>query len=337
MSLSLLISMTASIVANGATASGPEATAVTPTALAPPSAEVVLMPLTSLGSTEQSLAAVEGVLAAELAKLASARFATAASLAAADPELAAGLVACDGVVSCLVDLLRTRKLTALVVGNVAGLGDHLVLNLKLIDVTSGAERRRAREEMSGGDRELIKPMRRAAVMLLAPERLTGELEVRATQVGVRLFIDGDKVATAPLAASRFALLAGRHAVEAKGDGLVPMSTMVDIAYDEVSTLDVLLPPNTLFIKGGTPFRAQWWTWVVGGAGVASLGVAGGYYRQHYLAAAEIERRAAAGSLDANDSSLRRAWQKDLQRARIAASLGAALVLSTGVLWLVDLL
>lgn len=293
-------------------------------------ARIVVMPLTSLGSTDEAVQVVERVLAGELRNIAGSRLLSYDELRGKEQKLVAHLEACDGVLDCLNEVFGAFGWQQFMVGNLAGLGQERVINLKLIDVRTGAVIRRASEPATGEERELISQMRKAAVLLLAPERFTGIVEVHATQAGVEVLIDGQPVGTVPLPSPRLTVLAGRHAVEARGEGLVPFSSMLDVPYEGVVPLTILLPENTLFVGGATPFRARWWPWVMGAVGVVAAGVGGYFYYYYVQLARDMEK-----DLSVSGAAKRDDWHSALVRSRIAGGAGGALLTTVGVLFVTD--
>jgi hypothetical protein len=312
---------------------------------------IAMLPISSLGSTEEAMASIARVLAGELGKLAGEpaqlasrrpvitgpRLVTADRLEQSYPRIWKDLLRCDFVTDCALEVLGAHGWDAFIVGNIAGLGDERVINLKLIDVRSGTERRRASEKASGDESELIKQMRKAAVLLLAPELFTGTLEIHAAQPGVQIIIDGQMQGTTPLAQPRFEVLAGKHAVEATGEGLVPFESLVEVAYGEVVPLNVMLPENTVFVGGDAPFRARWWTWTLAAAGAASGGLGGYFYYQHTQTADRISKRAERGTLTHADTDMVDAWDRDYKVATGLFAAGGLLVTTVGTLLVIDLL
>ena len=96
---------------------------------------------------------------------------------------------------------------------------------------------------------------------------------------------------------------GRHAVEAKSEGRVPYSSFIDVAYEETATVNVLLPDNTVFVGGSTPFRARWWTWSIAGLGVVSAGLGAFFNIQQANTVDEIEEKFGNGNLNIGESGL----------------------------------
>jgi hypothetical protein len=305
-------------------------------AAAPPSYDqVVMMPLSSLGSTDDAAEAIQRVLVAEIGAILGDRLIPPETLARASSEIREGLTACDGVVECLVELVGGAGWDAFIVGNVAGLGEDRAINLKLIDVRLGREVRRTAEKASGDEARLIVQMRKAAVELVAPGKFAGALELVARQEGVAIVIDGTPAGVTPLATTRLELTAGRHALEAKREGYVPFSTMVEIAYGEVKQVTIDLPLSTAFVGGETPYRYRWWTWAMAGAGVLGVGLGVYFNTLHIDGVESLERRNETG-LSANDADTLEEARGHRKRSLIFYGVGGAFLLGTAALWSLDL-
>ncbi len=297
--------------------------------------KIAMMPLSSLGSTDEAVRAIERVLLGELEKLLGARLVKPSELLTQGREVKVGLKSCEGKVVCLIEVVGGMGWDAFIVGNVAGLGEGRVINLKLFDVRSAGEVRRSSESASGDETTLIANMRKAAVELLAPELFLGAIEVQALQPGVNIVVDGRLVGTTPLASNRVDVAVGRHALEATGDGLVPFSDFVEVRYGEVVPVAIQLPQNTVFVGGDTPFRNRWWTWTLAGTGLVATGL-GAYF--NYLqsdAVRQIEQRAKDGRLGADQQDLYDQEQAQWQRALVFYGIGGTLLGGVGVLWVVD--
>jgi len=298
---------------------------------------LAMMPLSSLGSTEEASQAIERVLVGEFKKLLGDRLIAPNELLSRGDVARGAFLECEGLVVCLVEVIGGLGWDAFVVGNIAGLGNDQVINLKLIDVRTGGEVRRASEPVSGDETQLIAKMRKAAVTLLAPELLVGTLDVRCPQANVRILVDGVLAGTTPLAGSRIEVPVGRHAIEANGEGLVPFSKLVDVQYDESVTLSIELPSNALYVGGSALFRQQWWTWALAGTGGLVTGV-GGYFNYLQTTTVDrIERRAKAGTLTQEHADLFDEEKANWRRALTFYGVGGTMLLSVGVLYLVDLL
>lgn len=297
--------------------------------------KIAMMPLSSLGSTDEAVRAVERVLLGELEKLLGKRLVKPADLLSQGREVKTGLKSCEGKVVCLIEVIGGIGWDAFVVGNVAGLGEGRVINLKLIDVRSGGEVRRSSENATGDETTLIANMRKAAVELLAPELFLGTIEVQAGQPGVSIVVDGRLAGTTPLANNRIDVAVGRHAIEATGEGLVPFSDFVEVRYGEVVPISIQLPDNTVFVGGATPFRNRWWPWTLAGTGLVATGLGAYFNYLHADAVRQIERRASDGRLGADNVDLYDQAQADWQRALVFYGVGGAVLGGVGVLFTID--
>ncbi|MEM6730628.1 MAG: hypothetical protein AAF658_03680 [Myxococcota bacterium] len=299
--------------------------------------QIFLAPLSSLGSTEEELQAIERVLYEELRRFVPDSLRREEALLATSEAASDAYQECERVADCVVEVLAALGWDGLIVGNVAGLGGDKAITLKLYDLRSGGELRRASATLSGDEAQLIRSMREAAATLVAPAQLKGTLAFTVSQPGVQVFLDGELVGTAPLEDSRVDVPIGRHAVEGRGDGLVSYSSFVDVGYGEVAPVEVVLATNSLVLGAGTPYRNRWWPWTIAGVGALSLGV-GGYFNAEQAASAdELEERFGAGSLDAGARDLIEQERSDWRTARAFYAAGATLVATTLVLFALDLL
>jgi hypothetical protein len=297
---------------------------------------IAMMPLSSLGSTDESVDAVEQLLQGELNKLLGERLILPDALHEQPEHIRTAFHTCEGVVACLVEVMGGLGWDAFIVGNLAGLGERRVINLKLIDVHSGSEVRRASEKASGDESQLIVNIRKAAVQLVAPHLFTGDIELVASQSNVTVQLDGKLLGVTPLAQTRVSVPAGHHALEASGEGLVPFSTMLTIAYGETKTVTVDLAQSTAFMGGSTPFRHRWWTWAIAGAGLVAVGL-GSYFNYLQVDTVNtIERRAGNDNLGAGSADLYQQQQDHWTRAVVFYGSGSALLTTAGVLLIIDL-
>src|SRR5262249_12702540 len=136
-----------------------------------------------------------------------------ADVVAANPRLAA----CTADPACLAPLARALKVTRVVAGNVGGLADNYVVNLKLVDDT-GRELRRATATLTGSPDELIAEIRVAAYRLVAPERLVGNIGILSDVPGATVTLDGIDVGKTPLAGPLMNLPVGVHKLAVMREG-----------------------------------------------------------------------------------------------------------------------
>ena len=298
---------------------------------------IALMPLTSLGSTDEAVDAIQRVLVGEFQKVLKDQLITPAQLLEQQTHIKAAFYSCEGLVTCLTEVVGGLGWDAFVVGNVTGLGERQGIILKLIDVRTGREVKRTSEKAVGDEAQLIANMRKAAVELVAPELFTGFLEVIAAQPSVQILVDGNSVGITPLASNKIEIQAGRHAVEASGKGLVPFSTMVDVAYGETKQVSIALAASSVFIGGDTPMRHRWWVWSIAGVGVLGTALGGYFNYLHVKSVNKIEKYAKSGRLDASNGPELYADEKDnWGRAAIFYGVGGAFLFGAGVLLSFDL-
>lgn len=285
---------------------------------------VLLNRLTSFGSSEESRAAVESVFAAELQKVLSDEVLTANDIDER-PELASKLNECEGRVECLLRVAAETGVRGIIVGNISGLGDDRVVNLRYLDPERRGPPRARSASLTGAESELIPTMRALAVQLVAPEKYLGTVELRIAEAGIDLKIDGLSVGESPLADNNLRLPVGTHAVEATAPGRVPMSAIIDVRYDEIVPVTVDLPTSDIMMGGATPFRHRWWTWTVAGVGITTLAVGAVFNVLHVQAAERINNDYAAGILTAADRGLYEQEQLSWNVALISYVVGSVLL------------
>jgi len=297
--------------------------------------KIALMPLTSLGSTDALSTSIERIFVGELERLLDSRLIIFKSRDRA-PKLRRALETCQGRAECINEVVGGLGFDAFIVGNITGLGNSRVVNLKLIDVRSGETLQRAAEKASGDESELIGYMRKAAVQLVAPEKFLGTLEIVAEQPSIQILVDGALIGTTPLESNKIRVPAGRCALEATGAGLVRFSKIIDIPYDDSVTVSINLPTNDVFVGGQTPYRNRWWTWALVGAGALGVGM-GAYFNQlHIDSVHTIESRAATGTLDENSAGLYNDARAEWKRSISFYTAGGLLLSSAGILLVIDL-
>ncbi len=292
---------------------------------------IAMMPLSSLGSTDQAVDAIQRVLTDEMRKILGDRLVDPDQLLEKKEVAGAAFYSCDGVVVCLIEVIGGLGWDAFVVGNVAGIGMRRVINLKLIDVRTGREVRKTSEKAVGDEGQLIADMRKAAVQLVAPEKYTGTLHLVTQQTGVQIRVDGKLIGTTPLDSSRVEVTAGLHAIEAKGEGLVPFSAMSNIKYGEVKIVNIDLARSTVFVGGDTPFRDRWYTWAIAGAGVLGLGLGAYFNVLHVDTVERIEKRAG----DPVTADMQTDQKAHWARAKLFYGVGGGLVAGAGFLLAID--
>lgn len=298
--------------------------------------EILLGPLSSFGSTGEAVEAIERVYVSEFEKLLGPQLRTTDELSALGPAVAEAVADCGATPPCLLEVAAAVGFDSVITGNLTGLGDERVIDLRHLSAVSGEELGRQSVQASGDERELIVQIRGAAVKLLAPERYVGTVAFDVKQTGVRVVVDGQLVGITPLPRAQLDLRVGRHAIEASGEGLVPFSEMVEVRYGELRSVTIDLPQNTVFVGGDTPYYARWWTWAIAGAGATGLGLGGYFGYLHQDTVAEIEDRVGAGTLTGEDAFLYQDQDEQRRRALIFYGVGGALTLTAATLLSLDL-
>jgi hypothetical protein len=122
-------------------------------------------------------------------------------------------------------------------GNVGGLADSYIVNLKLVDET-GHELRRVSATLRGSPEELIAEIRVAAVQLVAPEQLVGRIEVLSAVPGAQVTLDGAPVGTTPLLGPLDKIAAGTHRVAVTRDGFSAYEEDVPVRFEKTTQVVV---------------------------------------------------------------------------------------------------
>jgi PEGA domain-containing protein len=199
---------------------------------------------------------------------------------AANPRLAA----CTADPTCLAPLARALKVTRVVAGNVGGLGDAYVVNLKLVD-DGGKEIRRVTATLTGSPAELIDEIRVAAFRLIAPERLVGNIAILSDVPKASVTLDGVTVGQTPLPGPLANLPVGVHKLAVEREGFTAFAEDVPVRFEKTTQVVVRLNAMSPEARRAerrrrgateTPIYARWWFWA-GMAGSAILtGLAVGY-------------------------------------------------------------
>jgi hypothetical protein len=184
------------------------------------------------------------------------------------------LESCEGDTGCLAEMGRAVGARWVVAVEVSGLGDVQLLHLKLVDSRRARVIRSTTSEVIGG---AIEPG--ALVRLLTPRRYRGELALAINAAGAQVFVDGRRLATAPLSAP-LELPVGPHALRITHPEYRDYVRFVDIAYGERVDLGVDMAPlsvvqSEVTATGGRPggdrdrpWYGRWY--VVAGVGAAVL-------------------------------------------------------------------
>ena len=177
-----------------------------------------------------------------------------------------GLSCDDGAQRCLADLGRLLGARKVIFGRVG----PQQISLKLVDVETGGEERRA-EESGLPVTDLIEA---ASVHLLAPKRYLGSIAVTAP-AGARVAVDGTAVGTAPL--PPLAVVPGQHLVTASVAGGPDLLSTVDVRYGQTTRADV----RAAAAESGPPRELSRWGigFLIGAAALTTAGIVTGIISQ----------------------------------------------------------
>lgn len=211
-----------------------------------------------------------------------------ADVIAANPKLAA----CTAEPACLAPLARALHVTRVVAGNVGGLADSYVVNLKLVD-EAGRELRRVTATLSGTPDELIDEIRVAAFRLVAPERLVGNIAILSDVPGANVMLDGVDVGKTPLAGPLVNLPMGVHKLAVEREGFSTFAEDVPVRFEKTTQVVVHQSAMSAAARkverrrraaAETPIYARWWFWaaMAGSAIATGVGIGFGVPKQHAI-------------------------------------------------------
>ncbi len=241
----------------------------------PAKADIALFRVEPLGLDADRAARLEALFRAELERLAGAPMpgrATVERTAAADAQLRG----CTAETDCLTALGKKLGVKQIVSGNVGELGDSYVLNLKLVDVTTGTEVRKVSEPLRGSPDELIEATRVAAYRLLKPEALKGSVTILSDVAGASVFLDGKPHGKTPLAKAISELPIGPHQLRLTAPGYTDFLSDVEVRFQKstqvVVNLVVAKDPGGGPVGPARPAPVPWYasTWGYVGIGVGAV-------------------------------------------------------------------
>ncbi|HZS36695.1 MAG TPA: PEGA domain-containing protein [Polyangia bacterium] len=247
---------------------------------APARARYALFRLDPLGIAPEIVAQLERLLRIELERVVGQPLPSRAEVdraALASPQLAE----CTADPACLAPLARALNATRIVAGNVGGLADSYVVNLKLVD-SDGRELRRVAATLRGSPEELIDEVRVAAYRLVAPEKLVGAIAILSEVPGATVMLDGAAVGQTPLMGPLAGLSVGVHKLAVERPGFSPFEEDVPVRYEKTTQVVVRQRAVTEAARrelerrapeGRKPIYARWYFWT--GLAVVTVGVAVG--------------------------------------------------------------
>ncbi len=251
---------------------------------APKTAEPVsyaLFRLDPLGIEEQIVDQLERILRVELERVIGRPLPSrekVEKVAAANPKLAA----CTANPECLVPLAKALSASRIIAGNVGGIADSYVVNLKLVD-KDGRELRRVSATLHGSPEELIDEIRVAAYRLVAPEKLVGNVAVLSDLPGGTVSLDGNAVGKTPLPGPLAALAVGVHHLSVVRDGFSSFDEDVPVRFEKTTQVVVHLKAVSEAAKraerrrsGEMPIYTKWWFWTAMAVSAVATGVGIGF-------------------------------------------------------------
>jgi hypothetical protein len=233
-----------------------------------------------LGVDPQIVARLEGLFRIELGRLVDAAMPTPAQIQETLRQHPS-LQDCTGDVACLARVGKLLNVEQIISGNVGGLGESYVVNLKLVEVGEARELRRIQEPISGNPDELIDAVRVAAYGLVAPERLRGALSVLADQPGATVYLQGKAVGTTPLPTLR-GLKVGSYALRLTKPGYTDVVETVRVRFQKTAQVAVQLQAprraagTPKKVERPLPWYTRWWVWAAVGVVAAGVGAGLGY-------------------------------------------------------------
>ncbi len=234
-----------------------------------------------LGIGDEPVARLEALFRAELARLSGKSIPSQLAVAQA-AKGSRTLRKCAGQDACLVLLGQKLGVDLIVSGNVAGLGNSFVVNIKAIDIHTKKRIRRIEATLRGNKDELIIAVRTAAYRLLAPEKLLGSIMILTDLSGATIKVDGVVRAMTPLKRAIDKLPIGEHVVRVEAKGYAPFEKRVLVRFQKTSRVSVRLAPGAERNISSRPIaqksrHGRWYTstWFFIGAGVTAA-ILGGY-------------------------------------------------------------
>jgi hypothetical protein len=245
-----------------------------------PPPRYALFRLDPLGLRQDVVEQLEGILRVELSRAVGGLPPRSAIDAAI--EKSPRYAACTADPTCLAPLAHELGATRIVAGNVGGLGDSYVVNLKLVD-DKGRELGRVTETLHGDPDELIQEVRVAAYRLVAPAKITGAISLLSEVPGATVTVDDKPVGATPLAGPIDGLPIGDHVLRVARAGYADFVDKVPVRFEKATEVVVRQRAVTVEAKleeaerkdllaPEPPYWARWWFWAGSAAVAIGLGL-----------------------------------------------------------------
>jgi len=198
----------------------------------------------------------------------------------------ARLRSCQGHDACLARIGRTLNARYIIAGNLASLGRHYVVTLKMVDCRTGRAIRRISQPLSGQRAQLIDAMRFAAYTMLAPGRVLGSLQIMADHPGAHVFVDGRTVGKTPLRSALTGLKVGSHTLKVTHPAYLDFIRKVNVRFQKTTIIKihlvrpkinrVVLPDGPVTKDHPIPFYSKWWFWTAVSVAAVAVGATVGW-------------------------------------------------------------
>ncbi len=187
---------------------------------------------------------------------------------------------CGRTTTCFAEIGGALGADRVIVGVASTLGDAYSLNLKMIDVRSGAVAAKAQTQLQGARDQMLPAIQGLVFDLLDPALLKGSLVVDIALEGVNVFVDGHQVGTTPIGASIQGLPAGEHTLKLSSPVMRDYFTFFTVQVGKTTTIRVE-PEEIEALKAqlaaaqdavAVPLYKRWWFWaIIGGVAASAAG------------------------------------------------------------------
>jgi hypothetical protein len=197
-------------------------------------------------------------------------------VAVSNPKLAG----CTADPACLQPLAKQLHSDRIIAGNVGGLADSYVVNLKLVE--NGKELRRVTATLHGSSDELISEVRVAAYRLAAPEKLVGAIDILTDVPGATVFLDDNTTGLTPLPGPLKQISVGVHKLRVEREGFSTFEEDVPVRFEKTTQVVVRQSATTAKARramrraGEKPVYTKWYFWATIVTGAILTGMVVGY-------------------------------------------------------------
>lgn len=198
---------------------------------------------------------------------------------------------CGQISSCMAELAGALGLSLSVAGALAQVGSDFVLTLTLTSTERAEVLSRQRRQVSRAE-ELPAATESAVAMLVRDllQEQSGKVALRCSEPGANVMVDGGLIGVTPLAPEL--LTGGPHEVRIVKQGFVAWAKDVYVRKGEPLELSATLVPSQEFVEAYTSRASTIRTssWVAGGLGLVSVGLAVGGSIWNNGRAADLNRQ-----------------------------------------------